>query len=1107
MARHLTSLIVCLSIIIGYAYIGNSPQALFASNKKSVRDYYKRLSSIAIDSTFTKKTDFSELLRDYPEFEATYNNILEQLLFHGESDEAKRYFKALAQTKPFQRNSFWMLARIYALLNEDNDPDSSYIYYKKALYAGPLSYTLLEDFIDFNYRYSRGALWPAEMDALELNRDHKRFVDAVIKMKHLRYREALPLLNEISDDAAQKRVVVYLKGLCELYLSRHAHADSIWRKGLINSRKYGDWQSEGQFLNSLGYLLMSYHNDNAKARVYFNLAKKIAFKTGDLNRLLLVLRNIAGLEHQNGDYAQAREKLDKALRIAITIGRYQIAAAVCRGIGNAYFYEESINDALLYYNKSEQLARKSADQREEAFTRLDKGDVFAYLKQDSLANREYTYCFELAQKRQMLSLQNRALGRIADTFISRKKYPQARALLLKIIGSEQANASLVYKAYYLLRIGVTYKAEKNYQEAAKFIQQAYETAESVSSAYYMAWPLQRLGEVAVLEKNYLKALQIFHEKALLDVAKDDSELKLDWTSGVGDAYRGENDLDNAIAYYKQAADILEESTQQLKVEQFRIGFFSKKYQVYRNLAQCYYTRYQSTGFHTDLDSIFLYLELSQARALREIRVRDGSEKNKIMKSTQYREYVRATKQLQRIQRNHRFSDKITDSLNTQIVAARHSLIAKGLDLVMAFPDSSKKQLTQSLSSTFDKLKHTDIGLLFYHISDHQSFVFAATANAVKIVPLQMKSSSLSSAIDSLVSPFHNFDINDIQQTPFYAAIAHKLYQSLIKPVEEVFSLPERLLIIPNLVLMGFPFEILLSESPDEATYYPHNYPGYAEHFLLHRYTFAYSPSTLFLLGEEKVTPGTPKVLVITYSSGNKPERFSPLLYSEREAEEISKVYTNTTVFKGDQATKSRYLPEAAKYQVLHFATHAFVDTVFDAFSGVVLPVSADSTDDGLLMGYEISDLNLNCDLVTLSACETGQGKLVAGEGILGLPRLFFSAGAKSVLMTMWKANDKFASELMPQFYDYHLNKKLSKADALTKVKRTILKKYEPESEEGYYHHPVFWASFLLYGDPGMTESSRFGLVFSAILLVLFLLAASSIAYSFYVRRHKSANVS
>jgi CHAT domain-containing protein len=118
------------------------------------------------------------------------------------------------------------------------------------------------------------------------------------------------------------------------------------------------------------------------------------------------------------------------------------------------------------------------------------------------------------------------------------------------------------------------------------------------------------------------------------------------------------------------------------------------------------------------------------------------------------------------------------------------------------------------------------------------------------------------------------------------------------------------------------------------------------------------------------------------------------------------------------------------------------------------------------MGYELRNLRLKSDLITLSGCETGCGRLVGGEGVLGLPRLFLKSGARSVLMTLWKVDDRFASMLMPGFYDNFINRGMSKAEALCMAKRTVLSRAVESREEALYAHPFYWASFVLYGDPG-----------------------------------------
>jgi CHAT domain-containing protein len=223
-------------------------------------------------------------------------------------------------------------------------------------------------------------------------------------------------------------------------------------------------------------------------------------------------------------------------------------------------------------------------------------------------------------------------------------------------------------------------------------------------------------------------------------------------------------------------------------------------------------------------------------------------------------------------------------------------------------------------------------------------------------------------------------------------------------------------------------------------------------------------------------------------------RFETLWYADSEGESIQAVYPETDIFKRRDATIATLEKEYPNHQILHFATHAFVDTVFDAFSGLILAPGSDSTDDGMLMGFEISDHHFNCELVTMSACETGLGKHVAGEGVLSLPRLFMGAGAGQVLMTLWKVGDEYSLALMPKFYDNFLNLGQTKAEALREAKQAMFEK----SDKGiFYQHPFYWAAFALYGEPDFPRRDE---VMQWILLIA--LFAVLMALSIYLLRRK-----
>ena len=147
----------------------------------------------------------------------------------------------------------------------------------------------------------------------------------------------------------------------------------------------------------------------------------------------------------------------------------------------------------------------------------------------------------------------------------------------------------------------------------------------------------------------------------------------------------------------------------------------------------------------------------------------------------------------------------------------------------------------------------------------------------------------------------------------------------------------------------------------------------------------------------------------------------------------------------------------SNFKYVHFATHGLIDEEKPDLSSLVLTRNENSSDDGLLQATEIFNLNLHADLVVLSACQTGLGKLVRGEGMIGLTRAFMYAGAPSVLASLWSVSDISTATLMGAFYENLINKNLNKTDALRKAQLTMIR-------DEKFAHPFYWAPFIIIGD-------------------------------------------
>ena len=139
--------------------------------------------------------------------------------------------------------------------------------------------------------------------------------------------------------------------------------------------------------------------------------------------------------------------------------------------------------------------------------------------------------------------------------------------------------------------------------------------------------------------------------------------------------------------------------------------------------------------------------------------------------------------------------------------------------------------------------------------------------------------------------------------------------------------------------------------------------------------------------------------------------------------------------------------------------HGFADTRFPERSGLILGIDSATRDDGLLQIREITRLRFDAELVTLSACDTGVGKLQGEEGVTNLAEAFLVSGSKSVVASLWSADDTYTHALMDRFYT-HIAEGVDQASALREAKVDLLAKYGKEVP------PYYWGAFILIGDGG-----------------------------------------
>jgi len=223
----------------------------------------------------------------------------------------------------------------------------------------------------------------------------------------------------------------------------------------------------------------------------------------------------------------------------------------------------------------------------------------------------------------------------------------------------------------------------------------------------------------------------------------------------------------------------------------------------------------------------------------------------------------------------------------------------------------------------------------------------------------------------------------------------------------------------------------------------------------------------------------------------------PLSYAEHELYAIDRTFPDRTrVLSGSSARESDLRsPAIAQFPVIHFATHGLVSDRQPKRSALLM--APESGEDGLLQTREIYGLGLKANLVVLSACQTALGRDITGEGLVGLSRAFFYAGARSVLATLWNLNDRFAAEFVERFYQ-ELNTGVSSEEALRRAKAAYVN--HPQ-----YSHPFYWSSLVMLGDgtrPLVSEPVQRGRTLTVLAGLLLALAVAIAA----VKSRKPAQI-
>jgi CHAT domain-containing protein len=379
-------------------------------------------------------------------------------------------------------------------------------------------------------------------------------------------------------------------------------------------------------------------------------------------------------------------------------------------------------------------------------------------------------------------------------------------------------------------------------------------------------------------------------------------------------------------------------------------------------------------------------------------------------------------------------------------------------------------------------------LLSYSVGKEKSLLFVVSPDPKRGPPLSVFTLPVGEKkLRESVEAFRTL-IEWNKPSPEFLSRSRSLYDTLLKPAEALIGKNDHLLILPDGPLHTLPWAALVRDVKEgkaqylvewkpihtavSATVYAElrksRHEGRSDRAIQvaafgdSRYPTMVAQKTVAKRGDgteevEEDTYGDPQVNAVLRGG----YKFEPLPASRKEVEQIASIYApKAAAYLGSDATEEKAKAIGKDIPLIHYACHAVVNERFPLDSALVFTIPdkpKEGQDNGLLQAWEIFEkVRIDADLVTLSACESGLGKEMGGEGLIGLTRAFQYAGARSILASLWKVEDQSTGELMKHFYQY-LKAGKTKDEALRLAQIDLI--HSPA-----FSQPTQWAAFELIGD-------------------------------------------
>ena len=882
-------------------------------------------------------------------------------------------------------------------------------------------------------------------------------------------KQALPYLNQAlslyrrAGNISGEASTLDLLGTVYSSLGKKQQALRYFNRALILDRQMGDISGEAATLNSIG-LLYSELGEKQEALSYLNQALPLRRQVRDISGEAVTLNNVGLVYDSLGEKQEALSYYNRALPLRRQTGDISGEAITFNNIGNVYRDLGDQQQALFYLSQALPLARQAGDKEEEATVLHNIGKVYYFL-----GNREWA----LSYLSQALLL-DRQTG-----------YKAGEAATLNSIGEIESS------------LGDKQQALSHYNEALPLSRQAGDKGRE-------AIILNNIGEIEYSLGDREGALSYLNQALPLRRQTGDKGGEAKTLGNIAKVKRAQGQLEEALNNIEAAIEIIENLRTKIASQELRASYFAQNqdaYEFYIDLLIELHRQNPDRGY----DGRALHAsERARARSLLELLEEAGAdirtgvapELRDKERSLQQRINATASRQGELLSGE---GDR-AEAINKELANLLRELEEVRSGIRLSSPRYAA--LTQPQPLKLEEIQKQILDeqtlLLQYSLGQERSYLWAVSKTGIATYELPGREEIEKAARNFReYLTFPRLRIRGKKAAQITAALS----ETILGPVASQLGdgQYERLLIVSDGALNYIPFAALTTPKaawepasvpkPLIVDYEIVNLPSASTLAILRRdlrdrssapKTVAILADPVFDAEDDRVAGNTEATVAIEPKEPEpkKPElaiwgvleraaraagiQWTRLPGTRQEAEAIMALVPpgqRQEMLDFDASQEMATSPELSQYRILHFATHGFANSENPELSGIVMSLVDEdgSPQNGYLRLHDIYNLEFGAELVVLSACQTGLGKEIRGEGLVGLTRGFMYAGAPRVVVSLWSVEDRATAELMAIFYQKMLEENLAPAAALRAAQIEIWQQKE-------WQIPYYWAAFGLQGD-------------------------------------------